>query len=64
MKLSELTRHLRKHKCEIGREGGKHTIWKNPAKGTSAAVPRHPEVNNNTARRICDELGVPRATEL
>jgi hypothetical protein len=41
------------------REGGRHSVFENPANGRKSAVPRHVEINNNTARKICDDLDVP-----
>ncbi len=64
MTKSELERHLRKYGCTLAREGGRHSIWVNPANGASAAVPRHRELKKNTARRICQDLGVEKPNEL
>lgn len=59
MKLKELERHLRAHGCALGREGGRHTIWVNPAKHKITSVPRHREIKENTARAICKQLEIP-----
>ena len=59
MKLKELERHMRSHGCTLGREGGRHTIWVNPAKHKIASVPRHREIKENTARAICKQLEIP-----
>ncbi|MEZ0325457.1 MAG: type II toxin-antitoxin system HicA family toxin [Fimbriimonas sp.] len=64
MSRGELERHLRSHGCAAMREGSRHTIWSNPALGRTAAVPRHQEIKRNTARRICDDLGIPRHPSL
>ncbi|MBI1757438.1 MAG: type II toxin-antitoxin system HicA family toxin [Fimbriimonas ginsengisoli] len=58
MKRGDLLRHLRDKGCLLGREGGRHTIYVNPANGLSAGVPRHTEIDNRLARKICRELGV------
>jgi mRNA interferase HicA len=58
VKLLDLERHLRLHGCEWLREGGNHSIWWNPATRRSTSVPRHREVNNFTARKICRDLGI------
>jgi mRNA interferase HicA len=55
----KLEKHMRGHGCSLRREGGSHSIWENPEKGTTAAVPRHGEVNDHTARGICKDLGIP-----
>ena len=60
MKRTELLRHLRQHGCELYREGAKHSLMRNVANNQVAAVPRHTEIKEPTAKRICDDLGVPR----
>lgn len=60
MKRADLVRHLRAHGCELYREGGKHSVFRNLSTNQVAAVPRHTEIKELTARRICDDLGVPR----
>ena len=61
MKRKDLLKHLRKHGCQFVREGGEHTIWENPANGRQTAVPRHREILDFTARRICQQLDIPSA---
>lgn len=60
MKLGDLEKHLRKHRCALGREGGSHSIWENTANGKSAAVPRHSEIAWGTVKSICDRLEIER----
>lgn len=59
MKRSTLLLHLRKHGCVLKREGAAHSLWTNPNTGVTEAVPRHTEVSNNLARKICRGLGIP-----
>jgi mRNA interferase HicA len=59
MKRHELLEHLRCHRCLIEREGARHTIFTNPASGAKVPVPRHSEIDNRLARRICEQLGIP-----
>jgi len=59
MRHRELIEHLRLHGCEILREGGRHTVYVNPANGRKAAVPRHKEIKTPTAREIAKALGIP-----
>lgn len=59
MKRTSLLRHLRKHGCYLKREGGRHSIWANPANGASEAVPRHVEIPDHLAKKICRTLGLP-----
>jgi mRNA interferase HicA len=41
----ELIRHLEDHGCEFVREGGNHTIYRNPATGRIRSILRHREVS-------------------
>ncbi len=59
MKRKDLLKHLRKHGCQFVREGGEHSTWENPAIGKQTAIPRHREVLDFTARRICQQLEIP-----
>ena len=53
MKRGDLLRHLRKHGCHLKREGRSHSLWTNPATGAIEAVPRHTEISDILARKIC-----------
>jgi mRNA interferase HicA len=59
MKRGDLLRHLRAHGCYLRREGGSHSLWTNPKTGHTEAVPRHTEVSDLLARKICKMLSVP-----
>ena len=59
MKRRNLLKHLRDHGCQFVREGGDHSIWENPVKNRITAVPRHREIPNFTAGRICKQLEIP-----
>ncbi len=59
MKRVELIRHLAQHGCVLLREGGKHSVFINRATRKSSAVPRHAEINDFLARKICRDLQVP-----
>jgi mRNA interferase HicA len=58
MKRNDLIRHLERHGCELLREGGNHTIYVNRAASRVTAVPRHREINEYLARKICRDLDV------
>lgn len=58
MKRKALLAHLVAHGCRLEREGGSHSIWKNPQSGEIQAVPRHVEIKKFTARSICRKLGI------
>ena len=59
MKRRDLIRHLESNGCEFLREGSNHTMYVNRAKGKATAVPRHREVNDNLAAKICRDVQIP-----
>jgi mRNA interferase HicA len=59
MKRHALLQRFRKHGCTLKREGAAHSLWTNPATGAVEAVPRHTEISNILARKICRGLGIP-----
>ena len=59
MKRSALLKHLRKHGCCLKREGRSHSLWANPNTGQVETVPRHSEIGNRLAYKICRGLSVP-----
>ena len=59
VKRSALLRHLRKNGCFLKREGGAHSLWMNPSTGAVEAVPRHSEIADLLARKICQNLSLP-----
>jgi hypothetical protein len=59
MKRTDLIRHLERHGCEFLREGGSLTGYVNRAAQSSSSVPRHREINDFLARKICRDLQVP-----
>jgi len=59
MQRRELVRHLEQQGCALLREGGRHSIYCNPKNDKTAAVPRHREVFDALARRICRDLEIP-----
>lgn len=59
MKRSSLLKHLRQHGCYLKREGKEHSLWMNPKTGAVEAVPRHTEIANLLARKICRKLSIP-----
>ena len=63
MKRSSLLLHLRWHGCVLKREGAAHSLWTNPATGATEAIPRHIEISNNPALKICRGPGVPKVGE-
>jgi predicted RNA binding protein YcfA (HicA-like mRNA interferase family) len=61
VKRHSLLKHLRRHGCYLKREGAAHSLWSNPANGVVEAVPRHTEIKDGLARKICRTLGLPDA---
>ncbi len=59
MKRQALLKHLKEHDCELRREGARHSIYQNVHTGKRTSVPRHAEIDNTTARKICAQLGIP-----
>ena len=59
MKRRDLIRHLESHGCELLREGGNHTGYVNRPALKTSAVPRHREMNDILALKICRDLQVP-----
>ncbi|MEW6114677.1 MAG: type II toxin-antitoxin system HicA family toxin [Thermodesulfobacteriota bacterium] len=59
MKRRDLVQDPGNYGCEFFREGSKHTVYVNRAAGKSATIPRHREINEHLAKRICKDLEVP-----
>jgi len=58
VKRVDLIRHLEAQGCRLLREGGSHSVYLNPGKRRVSTVPRHREVNDFLARKICRDLEV------
>ena len=59
MKRIDLLRHLEAHGCRLLREGGSHSVYVNSEASKVSTVPRHREVKDFLARKICRDLDVP-----
>jgi len=59
MKRDTLLRRLRRNGCVVRREGKKHSLGENPQTGHRESVPRHVEVSNLLAKKICRKLAIP-----
>ena len=59
MKRIDLVRHLAAHGCELLREGANHSVYVNRKARMASAIPRHREINEHLARKICRDLEVP-----
>jgi mRNA interferase HicA len=60
MKRVDLIRHLKRHGCVLLREEDNHTVFFNKTADRISTVPRHREVNDFLARKICTDLQIPR----
>lgn len=59
MKRRKLIAHLVFHGCELLREGAKHSVFVNRKARKSSSVPRHREIDEFLARKICRDLEIP-----
>ena len=60
MKRADLIRHLERNRCQLMREGGAHSVYVNRTERKVSTVPRHREINDFLASKICKDLGVPK----
>jgi predicted RNA binding protein YcfA (HicA-like mRNA interferase family) len=59
VKRRDLVRHLEAHGCELMREGRRHSVYVNRRARKVSTVPRHREINELLALKICRDLEVP-----
>ncbi len=59
MKVRDLVRKIEEEGAVFVRHGHDHDWYRNVITGRMAAVPRHREVNELTARRILRDLASP-----
>jgi len=59
VKWRDLLGHLEANGCELFREGSRHSVYVNRNTRKASAVPRHREINEHLARKICRDLEVP-----
>ena len=59
MKRRDLVQHLETHGCALLREGANHSVYVNRRIGKVSTVPRHREINDFLAKKICRDLEVP-----
>lgn len=58
MKRVDPIRHLQVQGCELLREGGNHSVYVNRVAGKATSLPRHREINDFLARKICRDLEI------
>ena len=57
MRRTQLIKHLNEQGAVLIREGKKHSIFQRDERKTQ--VPRHNEIVDELARKICRDLGIP-----
>jgi predicted RNA binding protein YcfA (HicA-like mRNA interferase family) len=60
MKRIDLIRHLETHGAQLLREGGNHSVYVSRAASKTSTVPRHREINDFLAQKICKDLEIPK----
>ncbi|MCE9553508.1 MAG: type II toxin-antitoxin system HicA family toxin [Planctomycetes bacterium] len=58
MKRREFVAELEQAGCVLHRHGARHDIYRNPANGQKAPVPRHSEIGESLCRLIRRQLGL------
>lgn len=58
MKRRDFIRELERAGCKLARHGSRHDLYRNPATGRQAPVPRHREISDSLCRLIRKQLGV------
>ena len=59
MKRKALVQHLSTHNCQLLREGKKHSVFYNPGNNKTSTLPRHREIDDFLAKKICCDLSIP-----
>jgi mRNA interferase HicA len=59
IKRLDLMRWLQSNGVEVLREGGSHTVLVHRASQRVSTIPRHREINDFLARKICKDLDIP-----
>jgi len=57
MKRTQLVKHLKSNGAYLLREGKRHSIYQKG--GLKTQVPRHSEIVDELARKICQDLDIP-----
>ena len=60
MKRNKVLDHLKKNGCILEYEGRKHSVFINPENDKTSTVPRHREIIDWLANKICKDLDVPK----
>lgn len=60
MKRRKLISYLNDNNCVLYREGKKHSLYHNIDSNKISTVPRHSEIDDLLANKICGDLGIPK----
>ena len=60
MKRRQLIVYLRAHGCSLLREGSRHSVFYNAETERTSTVPRHREIDDLLANKICKDLNIPK----
>ena len=58
MKRQAFIRELEQAGCELVRHGSRHDVYRNPANGQQAPVPRHREIADTLCKVIRKQLAI------
>ncbi len=58
MKRRDLIRELERAGCQLHRHGRRYDVYRNPANGQQAPVPRHREIADTLCEVIRKQLGI------
>ena len=63
MKRLDFLKHLHKYGCTLLREGANHSVFFNVETRRTSTVPRHTEIDNSLAQKICRDLGILKSSK-
>lgn len=58
MKRNQLLKYLKSKNCYLLREGANHSVYYNSLNNKTSAVPRHTEIDDKLAKKICKDLDI------
>jgi mRNA interferase HicA len=58
VKRADPIRHVLAEGCELLWEGARHSLYVHRTSRGVSAIPRHREINDFLARKICRDLGI------
>ncbi|MBN2426284.1 MAG: type II toxin-antitoxin system HicA family toxin [Calditrichaceae bacterium] len=58
MRRSLLIKHVEKNGCRLLREGSKHSLYVNDINKKITTIPRHNEIKDFLAKKICKDLDI------